>query len=212
MRLPRYTGLVLYAGRSSLTRGAALRKRLSAPDTEIATRCRRTPIDSACGGTVRIAGKATLAILAVTCLGLTLTHAETAAEPPAWRLAARTADMVTYTSSTGAEVGWISAGHPAASSRSTSASGCNANVCIQVTGEGLFVSRWATQAFGNVGCTKAWFHAQLSSVTSPTICPTGSGSGTYFYNAGPAGYYQDGEDLCNTWDRIEGYPCIEVHD
>ena len=91
-----------------------------------------------------------------------------------------------------------------------SASGCNFDVCIELTGDGLFVSNWTTEAFGNVGCTYAFFHSQPFTVTGPTICPDSSDPGVYYDTTGPAGYYQDGEELCNNWNNISGYPCEEI--
>lgn len=38
-----------------------------------------------------------------------------------------------------------------------SASGCSYEVCIDVDGSSTTVTRWASQAFGNVGCTEAFF-------------------------------------------------------
>lgn len=96
--------------------------------------------------------------------------------------------------------------------RPTSADGCNLDVCIDVEGESLFVSRWSTQAFGNVGCTNAFFHSQAFTGRGQTICPDGSGPGVYYDNTGPVGYYQDTEELCNSWSRIAGYPCIEIQE
>ncbi|MEV6644331.1 hypothetical protein [Amycolatopsis sp. NPDC051371] len=50
----------------------------------------------------------------------------------------------------------------------------------------------------------------MSTVTGPLICPSTSDPGVYYDYTGPAGYYLDGEDLCNSWDGIPGYPCEEI--
>jgi hypothetical protein len=94
--------------------------------------------------------------------------------------------------------------------RPASASGCNQNVCIAITGDGLFVSNWTTTAYGNVGCTYAAFHSQMFTVYGRWICATGSGPGVYYDTTGPIGYYQDDEEVCNSWLDIRGYPCETI--
>lgn len=155
-------------------------------------------------GTGRFGLFALLAMLLLAMTGLTATAS---AEEPQWERVAGTGDSVVYRSSDGAEAGWI----PIDEYVSTrSASGCDDDVCIDVNGGGTFVSQWASQAFGNVGCTVGHFQSYASDIRTPVICSTQPGDGVYFYNNGPTGYFMDQEWLCNTWDRISGRPCIQI--
>lgn len=87
------------------------------------------------------------------------------------------------------------------------ADGCNQNVCIDITGSGLNISRWTSQAFGNVGCSYAVFYYPGGDKTGPNICPPpSSGSGVYYDNNGPTGKFSAG-DACNGWWNISGFPC-----
>lgn len=149
-------------------------------------------------------------LLAAVGLLVTLTSTGQPEEAAGWTLIVQTYGLVKYASADGSEAGWVSAEYLQNNPQPRSGYGCNQNVCIDVTGAGVLVSRWATQAFGNVGCTRAYFHAQSSTVASPTICSTRHGDGVYFYSEGPAGSYQDRDALCNSWEGIAGYPCIEV--
>lgn len=128
-----------------------------------------------------------------------------------FRLLANTSDHIEYATPDGGKVGWASVSYTAAHPdlvKPASASGCNEQVCIDVSGDGLFVSQWATTAFTLTGgCYYAYYHAQSFSVTSPQLCGS---AGTFYDESGPAGYYQDGEELCNNWSGIQGYPCIEI--
>lgn len=138
----------------------------------------------------------------------------------------RTGDFTSVPVANGGTAGWASISylqaHPdaipgvhvsvgaAGGVRPASASGCNQNVCIDITGSDLFVSNWTTTAYGNVGCTYAAFHSQSFTAYGPWICSTGSGPGVYYDTTGPVGYYQDDEEVCNSWLEIRGYPCETI--
>jgi hypothetical protein len=96
-----------------------------------------------------------------------------------------------------------------------SASGCNYDVCIDITGSGTNVTNWTTTAYGNVGCTMPWFiwtepGQGTQHEPGPEICPTSSGDGVYYDTQGPYGYFPDRTHLCNTWNRIPGEPCENI--
>ncbi len=89
-----------------------------------------------------------------------------------------------------------------------SASGCNQNVCIYVTGSGLHVDSWTSSAVGPVGCTTANFDAG-SEHAHYKVCSDNNGN--YFVNPGINRNFANGTKLCNSWDNIPGYPCETVH-
>lgn len=91
-----------------------------------------------------------------------------------------------------------------------SASGCNQDVCIDVEGSGTRVDTWSTQAFGNVGCTEAFYYWHEGDWEAPQICPDTSDPGVYWWNSGPIGTYPNGDELCNAWMNIKGFPCIFI--
>lgn len=96
-----------------------------------------------------------------------------------------------------------------------SASGCNYDVCIDITGSSTNVSNWTTTAYGNVGCTMPWFiwtepGQGTEHEAGPNICPTSGGDGVYYDTQGPFGYFPGGSHLCNTWNRIPGEPCENI--
>jgi len=103
--------------------------------------------------------------------------------------------------------------HPFRSAPSTggitpdSASGCNEDVCINIDGASTIVNSWSTTAFGNVGCTRAYFLYNEGFYEGPEVCPDGAGPGVYYDNTGPSGYFPDGDQLCNSWLSIAGLPC-----
>ncbi len=92
-----------------------------------------------------------------------------------------------------------------------SASGCNKDVCIYVTGSGLHVSKWETTAYFSSGsCSIAafWVNHRLTH-TSDLIChPTG---GWYHYTWSNPGNFADNTKVCNTWTHRDGEPCETVH-
>lgn len=94
-----------------------------------------------------------------------------------------------------------------------SASGCNQNVCISVSGSGTYVSNWNTQAFGNVGCSHALYLVDGASwLESLAICPSSSAQGVYYFNLNYDGDFGEETTLCNNWvsNPINGFPCETV--
>ncbi|MEO6087207.1 MAG: hypothetical protein ABIQ18_29260 [Umezawaea sp.] len=87
-----------------------------------------------------------------------------------------------------------------------SASGCNHDVCIAIVGSSLTVNQWSTQAFGNVGCSHAYFVSATFTVQGREICPSGTGSGVCYDNTGPTGVYSNDEQLCDDWQNVWGFP------
>ncbi|MGW1746541.1 hypothetical protein ACWCRD_13140 [Streptomyces sp. NPDC002092] len=89
---------------------------------------------------------------------------------------------------------------------------CDGPVCIDVQGSGLKVNQWNTTATGNVGCSEASYIRNGSTVfVSDSICPSGSGSGVYYYYTNPNTTYPNNTKLCNVWEWFVGYPCATVH-
>jgi hypothetical protein len=94
--------------------------------------------------------------------------------------------------------------------------GCNLSVCIDVAGSGLQVTHWYTTANGNRGCIKAFFdihHAgTVRTIWGPLVCPSTPGDGVYYdYGTNPAGWYFNGDQLCNGWTKIAGLACASIH-
>jgi hypothetical protein len=86
--------------------------------------------------------------------------------------------------------------------------GCDGAVCTEVIGGGLYVSDWnTTVANQSYRCSKAnfWVNGQLTS-TSSEIC----GSTKLRLNTRPERRYDNGTDLCNTWDGFDGKSCVRV--
>lgn len=91
------------------------------------------------------------------------------------------------------------------------ASGCNGDVCIWLTGSGLYVDNWETRGYpDSYRCSYArfWRNGQVIA-TSETAC---GGSGTVFYSSYGSGWFADGTQLCNTWTNLAGKPCKTVRD
>ncbi|HVV73303.1 MAG TPA: hypothetical protein VHI52_17660 [Verrucomicrobiae bacterium] len=96
-----------------------------------------------------------------------------------------------------------------------SATNCSVNVCAVVEGDSVYVSNWGTQAYGNVGCTEAFYdyappggaHGYPS---GPTICPDSPDWGVYYDYTGPVGYFPNQSALCNTWNYVSGRPCVII--
>lgn len=100
---------------------------------------------------------------------------------------------------------------PAVRFSPNSASGCNADVCIQVGGSGLKVDYWNTQGLLRGGsCTySAYWENGRVVATGWEIC---SGPGRYagFREDAPL-YYWGRTQICNTWVSVSGKPCETVH-
>lgn len=93
-----------------------------------------------------------------------------------------------------------------------SASGCNKQVCIYVTGTKLHITAWqSTGVSAPAICTYAafWRNTTIMS-TTPEIC--GPQNTTYVATKGglPADFL-NGTILCNSWVSIAGKPCETVH-
>jgi hypothetical protein len=96
--------------------------------------------------------------------------------------------------------------------RPYSASGCNGNVCIQVTGGGLNVSNWTTTDYnGDYICTFAayWIPANNVWATSNEVCGTSFWSGL---SSPPLPLiFRVNTQICNSWWNQPGKPCEYVH-
>lgn len=103
----------------------------------------------------------------------------------------------------------ISAGGRAA--RPDSASGCNEEVCIEVTGSGLVVTKWFTAAFSpdyDEICSfpAFWVDDEIDFV-GDEIC------GTEIEAWDDATEdFENNTQLCNSWPGVAGFPCETVHD
>lgn len=95
--------------------------------------------------------------------------------------------------------------------RPASASGCNQNICIQVTGSGLTVSDWSTSAYftdATESFAAYWANGSVIA-TSPAF---NASPGTWYYDDwGHSGTFANGTILCNTWFDNLGKPCETVH-
>jgi hypothetical protein len=93
------------------------------------------------------------------------------------------------------------------------ANGCNFNVCITITGSGVYVRDWDTSAFyGGNGtlCTRAAWHQNGAIIrTGPTIC--GKGPGTFYSAWTPHKNFPNDTLACNGWTHVKGYPCKTIH-
>jgi hypothetical protein len=90
------------------------------------------------------------------------------------------------------------------------ANGCNNNVCIDITGSGAHVAWWDTQAFGNAGCIYAHFLVNGGQISQAgPFCSNGQ-QGVYFDNWPADRWFNNGDQLCNTWSRISGKPCETI--
>lgn len=92
-----------------------------------------------------------------------------------------------------------------------SASGCNVNVCIYLTGTGLTVDRWRTTGYVTAGtCSRARFHANDTIIkTSSLHCP--STSGTLSATWDNPGRFANNTQACNSWTNVSGYPCKTIY-
>lgn len=88
------------------------------------------------------------------------------------------------------------------------ASGCNGEVCIEVTGSGLHVSTWSTFAYTNgYQCSYGafWEDGDLAG-TGPQECNDG-----IVWNSTGDLDFGGTTQICNTWVGISGRPCETVH-
>ena len=93
-----------------------------------------------------------------------------------------------------------------------SAFGCSGDVCISVIGASTTVEEWETTLFGNVGCTTAHFHINhVIYLSSELICPDSPEPGVYYAWWLPYDVqFFNGDEVCNSWDNGDGYPCEEI--
>ncbi len=91
-----------------------------------------------------------------------------------------------------------------------SASGCNLDVCISVTGSGTHVTDWNTQGYWDGGyiCTHSHYWWGLPIRTGSGAC---GAAGVFFSDWHQALDFPNNSQLCNTWDIIPGKPCETVH-
>lgn len=92
----------------------------------------------------------------------------------------------------------------------SSATGCNVDVCIALTGSGLTVDKWETRGYvTGAQCSYARYLRNDSVIaTSGTVCSSGAGWLVSTWNN--PGTFADGTILCNTWSGITGKPCKTV--
>jgi hypothetical protein len=93
-----------------------------------------------------------------------------------------------------------------------SASGCNGDVCLSVTGNGTSVSAWSTSVEPSSAiCTHAEFLVNNSLVgQSATKCLASSQSASASLN-NPSGLsLSPGDQLCNEWAGVPGKPCATI--
>jgi hypothetical protein len=91
-----------------------------------------------------------------------------------------------------------------------SASGCNQDVCIEITGSGAHVSDWDTQGYwdGPEICTYSIFEINSIIIRTGTVVCGGAG---VFFTDWPANRSFPTPSLaCNQWANIPGYPCETI--
>ncbi len=92
-----------------------------------------------------------------------------------------------------------------------SAKGCNQAVCINIIGQGLFVSEWNTTAYfvnGQETFAVDWVNGSIYSTGPLDNVPPGAyGYDDYAVES----YFANGSQLCNTWFADNGKPCETVH-
>jgi hypothetical protein len=91
-----------------------------------------------------------------------------------------------------------------------SASGCNVDVCIYLTGSGLTVDRWRTTGYVRGGtCSRGRFWANGTLVkTSAQYCPSSAGTLSATWES--PGRFSDPTQACNSWGNVTGYPCKTI--
>jgi hypothetical protein len=91
-----------------------------------------------------------------------------------------------------------------------SASGCNVDVCIYLTGSGLTVDRWRTTGYVTSNeCSRARFWANGSIVKASSLfCPSSSGTLSATWES--PGRFANGTQACNSWTNVTGYPCKTI--
>lgn len=100
---------------------------------------------------------------------------------------------------------------PAAVVRPNSASGCNDDVCIEVTGSGLEVTKWYSLAMaddiGEICGTPVFWVDDEVDMEGTEIC------GDYLEAwDDEEEEFENNTQLCNSWSPVPGFPCEIVHD
>jgi uncharacterized protein (UPF0333 family) len=91
-----------------------------------------------------------------------------------------------------------------------SASGCNQDVCIAITGSSNHVSDWNTTAYWGGGyiCTQSHWDINNNNIR------TGTGAcgraGVFFSDWQANRYFPSPSLACNWWKVIPGYPCETI--
>ena len=122
------------------------------------------------------------------------------------------ANAVTYTETT--PDGTLTYGWRPASAddvQPMSASGCNEDVCISITGTGTYVSDWNTTAYWGGGyiCTHSfWFINDSRIRTGNGVC---GGAGVFFSDWQANRHWPSPSLACNTWQNMPGKPCETIH-
>ena len=95
--------------------------------------------------------------------------------------------------------------------RPLSASGCNQEVCISISGSSNHVDEWNTTATWGGGfiCTHSfwWINNQLIR-TGNGAC---GGAGVFFSDWAANRFFPSPSLACNTWQSIPGEPCETIH-
>ena len=95
--------------------------------------------------------------------------------------------------------------------RPLSASGCNQEVCISISGSSNHVGEWNTTATWGGGfiCTHSfwWINNQLIR-TGNGAC---GGAGVFFSDWAANRFFPSPSLACNTWQSIPGEPCETIH-
>lgn len=89
-------------------------------------------------------------------------------------------------------------------------SGCNGDVCIEVTGKGLKVDKWYTAAYApgtSDICAEPvfWVDGDIDYI-GYEVC----GTLLEAWDDEPE-YFENHTQLCNTWTGVAGRPCATVH-
>ena len=92
-----------------------------------------------------------------------------------------------------------------------SASGCNVDVCIYLTGSGLTVDRWRTTGYVTSNeCSRARFWANGSIIKSSSLyCPSSSGTLSATWDS--PGRFANETQACNSWTNVTGFPCKTIY-
>lgn len=90
-----------------------------------------------------------------------------------------------------------------------SASGCNQEVCIEVIGSGLIVDQWNTFAYppGDDCSFAAYWEDGEIAFTGEEVC----GTLLETFASDFDGEFDNGEQVCNSWVNIGGFPCETIH-